>query len=368
MRVLHFADLHLDAPFRWAPLDLARGRRQALRQTLQRICELAVEQGVDVVTCGGDLYENERFTPDTAQFLQATFAELDPMPVFLAPGNHDWFGAKSLYRQADWSPNVHVFNVGALTPFPLADGLTLWGAGHRAPANTPGFLDDFRVDRGGVHIALFHGSERGAFGFQEEGKVPHAPFHAEQVSRAGLDHALLGHFHKPVDAPTYTYPGNPDPLTFGETGSRGAVLVEIAGDGAVTKKRFSVATSAVHDVLVDVTGVTHADEVGQRVLDQVGSLAGVVRVTLSGELGPDVDLRLQDILALRVPNLDALLARLGLVTVGYDFDRLKEEPTVRGQFVRDVIAADNLNDTQRQRVLITGLRALDGRSNELEVH
>ena len=101
MRVLHFADLHLDAPFRWAPLDLARGRRQALRQTLQRICELAVEQGVDVVTCGGDLYENERFTPDTAQFLQATFAELDPMPVFLAPGNHDWFGAKSLYRQAD---------------------------------------------------------------------------------------------------------------------------------------------------------------------------------------------------------------------------------------------------------------------------
>jgi exonuclease SbcD len=367
VRILHFADLHLDTPFRWATPELARSRRQALRDVLRRICELAVEHQVDALTCGGDLYENERFTPDTAAFLQATFAALGPLPVFLAPGNHDWFGPRSLYSQVQWSPNVHMFVEARLSPVSLVDGFTLWGAAHQAPANTRGFLDDFRVDRGGVHVALFHGSEQHAFGLQEEGKVPHAPFRAEQIPQAGLHHALLGHFHTPTEAPTHTYPGNPDPLTFGETGARGPVLLTVSDQGAVARERFTVATSAVHDVSVDLSGVTHSDEVGQRVLDQVAGLRGVVRVTLHGEVGQDVDLRLQDIAARRPPYLDALLPRLGSVTVAYDVERLQSEPTVRGQFVRAVISSDGLTEEQRRKVLITGLRALAGRTSELEV-
>lgn len=368
MRFLHFADLHLDTPFRWAPPELARTRRQGLRQTLVRICQVADEQHVDALTCGGDLYENERFTPDTAEFLRATFADLHPLPMFLAPGNHDWYGPGSLYRQVNWSPNVHVFTTAALTPVPLTDGLTLWGAAHRAPANTPGFLDGLELDRGGVHVAVFHGSEQHAFPLQGEGKVPHAPFRAEQITEAGLAHALLGHFHTPTEAPTHTYPGNPDPLTFGETGTRGAVLLTVADNGSVSRQRFAVATSAVHDVAVDLTGVTHSGEVTGRVLHAVAALSGVARVTLQGEVGPDVDLRLPDITAACPAHLDVLLPRLGAVSVGYDFTHLREEPTVRGQFVRDVLADGALSDEQRRKVLITGLRALDGRGGELEVH
>jgi exonuclease SbcD len=368
VKLLHFADLHLDTPFRWAPRGLARARRQALRDTLMRICKLANEQRVDALTCGGDLYEHDRFTPDTAELLRATFADLHPLRVFLAPGNHDWFGPTSLYRQVDWSSNVHAFDSPTLRPVALCEGLTLWGAAHCAPANTPGFLDGFRVDRGGVHLALFHGSAQGDLPFQEEGKVPHAPFRAEQVPQAGLHHALVGHFHNPKDGPAHTYPGNPDPLTFGETGERAAVLVTVGEDGVVTRERFPVATSRVSDITLDLTGVTHRGQVMQRVTDAVASLSGVVRITLSGEVDPDVDLHLQDIAALALPNLDALVPRLGSVSVAYDFDLLKEEPTVRGQFVRDVLAAERLTDEQRRRVLVTGLRALDGRSDELEVH
>jgi DNA repair exonuclease SbcCD nuclease subunit len=335
---------------------------------LTKICRLAADHDVAALTCGGDMYENDRFTPDTAEFLRATFADLHPLPVFLAPGNHDWFGPRSLYRQVNWSPNVHLFTTTTLTPVPIADGLTLWGAGHRAPANTPNFLDGFRADRRGVHIALFHGSEQRSFALQGEGKVPHAPFRAEQIADAGLAHALLGHFHTPTEAPTHTYPGNPDPLTFGETGRRGAVLLEVAGDGTVSRERFAVASSEVHDVTVDLSGVTHSDEVIGRVRDAVAILSGVARVTLTGEVEPDVDLRLQDIASARPAHLDALLPRLVGVRVAYDVDHLSQEPTVRGQFVRDVLADTTLSDDQRRKVLITGLRSLDGRRNELEVH
>ena len=287
------------------------------------------------------------------------------MPVFVSPGNHDWFGPQSLYHQVDWTPNVHVFTEDRLLPVELADGLTLWGAAHCAPANTDGFLDGFAVDRGGIHLALFHGSENGDFGWQESGKVPHAPFAAEQIPRAGLAHALVGHFHAPRDGAWHTYPGNPDPLAFGETGERAAVVVEVHADGSVQRTRFPVATSQVSDIEVDLTGIAHSGEVRTRVMTSVADLAGIVRVTLRGEIGRDADVRAADLDGV-APHLEALVPRLGRITVAYDLDALAGEATVRGQFVRDVREAE-LDDDVRRRVLVTGLRALDGRSDDLEV-
>jgi DNA repair exonuclease SbcCD nuclease subunit len=369
VRILHFADLHLDTPFRWAKPEQARKRRRALREAVTRICQLADTHSVDALTCGGDLYEQDRFTPDTAEFLRSTFAAIAPLPVFLAPGNHDWFGPDSLYRRIEWSPNVCVFHTAELTPVTLADGLTLWGAAHCAPAKTPGFLDGFRVDRGGVHIGLFHGSDQGGMPTQPEGKVPHAPFRSEQIRGAGLHHALLGHFHRPVDAPDYTYPGNPEALSFGETWKGTAVLLDFACDGVATRERLVVGTTAVCDITVDLTGVTHENEVLQRVSAALADRSGCVRVTLDGALDAEVDLHVRDIEASCSATLDALVVRLGTVSVARsdDYELVAQEETVRGQFVRDVLSAESLTEEQRQRVLVAGLRALDGRINELVV-
>lgn len=369
MRIVLFSDLHLDTPFAWAPPEVARRRRQGLRDALERVIAVADEVGADVLLCGGDLYEHERVTPDTAAFLRRTLGDAG-RPVVVAPGNHDWFGPTSVYAQVAWPPNVHVFTEARLRPLELADGLTLWGAAHLAPANTSGFLEHFAVDRGGVHLALFHGSERSSLVFEGDGKRPHAPFDADQVDRAGIQHAFLGHYHRPRDATHHTYPGNPEPLTFGEDGRRGAVVAEVAGDGSVRRERRSVAVTAVHDLHVDVDGCTSLQEVRDLVAERVAGLDGVARLTLGGELAPTVDLRPETDLALDAlpagaSGLDALLVRPGRLTVAYEIDAIAAEPTVRGQFVRDVLEAD-LGDDERRRVLAAGLRALDGR-DDLEV-
>ena len=367
MKLLLFSDLHLDTPFRWAGPELARERRNALRETLRRIIRLAEEQKASALMCGGDLYEQERFSPDTTSFLAEAFGQTD-IPVYLAPGNHDWYGPESLYRLAAWTPNVHVFDKDHLVPVTLAEGVTLWGAAHRAPANTDGFLErGFETDRAGVNLALFHGSETAALGFQEGGKVPHAPFCASQIEAAGLDHAFLGHFHGPRDAARHTYPGNPDPLSFGETGHRGAVLFTVGEDGAVIRERFTVSTSQVTSIDVDLTGVTSSTGVRDRVGEAVATLSGIVRVTLVGAVGPDVRVHLGDLTGVGA-HLTALVPRLGTIGVTYDFAALAAEQTVRGRFVRDVQASTGLDEDARRRVLITGLRALDGRTTELEVH
>ncbi len=75
---------------------------------------------------------------------------------------------------------------------------------------------------------------------------------------------------------------------------------------------------------------------------------------------------------LTVDEADAVLAAArervaaggGRLDVGHDLDALADERTVRGQFVRDVRADPSLDEDTRTRVLLAGLRALDGRTPE----
>ena len=362
MKLLHFADLHLDAPFAWTKPETARLRRRNRRETLTRLLRLAADERVDAILCAGDLFEQERVSPDTVAFLRSSFASLET-PVYLAPGNHDWLSPRSPYLQVSWPSNVHLFDDDRLSAVELEDGLTLWGAAHRAPANTPDLFAGFRPDRGGVHLAVAHASERSVLPWQEAGKQPHAPFEAAEIAASGLAHAFLGHYHQPRDADRYTYPGNPDPLEFGETGERGAVLATIGAGGSVERERRVVAVSEVHDLTVILAGAAHADQVSDAVAAAIAGLHGCARVTLAGEVAPSLSLDLPDLARLG-SELDELVVRIGSMATGYDLAAIEQEATVRGEFVR---SASRIEDLElRRQVTLTGLRALEGR-RDLEV-
>jgi len=368
MKVVLFGDLHLDSPFAWIghmSKEAARKRRQALRDVLIRIINLTEEVKADALFCSGDLFEQARVTPDTAAFLKKTFESVGPLPVFIAPGNHDYFGPLSPYSHIRWSSNVHIFKEARLVPVCLESGLTLWGGAHRVPANADDFLAGFSTGgREGVHLALFHGSEMGWFTRDGDAKQPYAPFKAHEIPAAGLHHAFLGHIHTPRDAERHTYPGNPDPLGFGETGERGAVVITVSADGTVGRERRVVALSQARDLTVNVDGCASQQEVRERMTAALAGLSGCVRVTLAGQLRVEVDLQPRD-LCDPVPGIDALLIRPASVRVAYDFESLRKETSVRGQFVDDVLKSD-LPEEDKRSVLVTGLRALESRS-DLEV-
>ena len=366
MKIVHFSDLHLDSPFAWAGAtgEAARQRRQALRDTLVRIVDLTRETEADALFCGGDLYEHDYFSPDTAEFLKQEFARLAPIPVYIAPGNHDWYGPQSLYAQVDWSENVYVFREREFRSVELNSGLSLWGAAHLGPANTGNFLERFRVTGSGIHIALFHGAERSWFAEQGAGKQPHAAFDADEIETAGFAHAFLGHYHRPKCAEFHTYPGNPDPLAFGEDGVRGAVVATISPGGHIKREWHRVAVTEVHDIELDVTGLTSQQQIIHRLESETSLLSGFARLTVRGEIPPTIDIR-EDDLRKRLKNFDAVQIVFGDLRPTYDMESIRQEPTVRGQFVRDVLDS-NLAEDEKRRVVVTGLRALEGR-RDLEV-
>ncbi len=291
MKFVLFSDLHLEAPFGWDGPSLVNERRSALRQVLGKILDLADEVQADAVFCGGDLFEHTMASQETGEFLRAAFDSIAPVPVFISPGNHDWYGSESLYVRTNWSPNVHVFGEGSLQPVELEPGLTLWGAAHVAPFRATGFLDSLQIDRAGTHIALFHGSEEKGMSHEESGDT-NAPFSAEQIPACGLHHAFVGHYHEHNDGEHHTYSGNPDPLTIAEgheitSLDRGAVVVDVLPSGTLERQRRRVAVTQVHDITLDVSSVLNEGELHALIEVSLDGLSGIARVTLDGLAASD---------------------------------------------------------------------------------
>ncbi len=332
-----------------------------MRETLERICNLAARENVDAILCAGDLFEQASFTPDTLEMLRGAFEKLAPMLVALAPGNHDWYGPDSLYAHAEWSPNVHVFREPRLTALSLGGGYTLWGAAHCAPTNTPDFLQGFRAVGGDWNVALFHGSETSFLAEQSEGKLPHAPFTEDEIPSANLVHAFVGHYHRPKDGGCLTYPGTPQPLAFGE--GQGACVIAEFDRGALRKRRREAVSSIpFHDVQVDVSGMPSMSEITNAVREKIAGLRGVARITLRGGLAETVELRLDDLKRIE-SGLDGVVVRTADDLVpDYNLDSIGSEQTVRGRFVTDV-RASVLPEAEKRRILTVGLRAFEHRED-----
>jgi hypothetical protein len=373
-RLLHIADLHLDRAFAATGCqgELARRRRQGLRDALRRAGELAVQRGCDAVTIAGDLYEHERSGVDTARFLAETFAAWRPLRVFIAPGNHDPLLPGSIYLRTDWPDNVTLYTASRLEPVALADGLTLWGIAHRDPAWRGNPLEGVGSAGSGVHLALFHGSEMGS---RPEGKAAHGPFTAAEIRAAGFVAALCGHYHgRRVDAAAgLLYPGSPEPLGFDETGERGPTLVEIGPGGSVRYEPLSTNRWAAVCVTCDVEGTASV----QGVLDALAGACepeladidrdcALVRVDLIGTVPCTLSLDAFTIESTAREQLAVALVRVrDLTSAGHDVAAALRERGTRGAFARAAAAAAERAASEEDAALVAdalryGLTALAG--------
>jgi exonuclease SbcD len=374
-RILHLADLHLDRGFAQMGCqgELARRRRQGLRDALRRAGEEARARGCIAVSIAGDLFEHERAGADTAQFLAETFAAWQPIRVLLAPGNHDPLVPGSLYLRTRWPENVHLFTASRLEPVELLDGLTVWGLGHPEPVWLGDPLDVPRVGGdGGVHLALFHGAEIGS---RPEGKSIHGPFRAGRIHDRGFAAALCGHYHRRrLDAATgLVYPGSPEPLSFDESERRGPVLVEIDNNSRVTTTGLALNrwfAAIVSCDIGDAATITAAvDAMSAAVLAATAGLPlerTTLRLDLSGDVRPGLAVdRFDAETAVRETTGIAAIRVRDLSAPAIDLDAVTHDPTARGAFLRSARTALAAAETGEDRTLIEeaigyGLQALSG--------
>ena len=88
------------------------------------------QNGVDLVLLAGDLFDSDTTYRETLEALSEALGAMQAR-VFIAPGNHDPYSAKSPYATLSWPENVHVFTSKTVERVELPE---LQCAVHRARA------------------------------------------------------------------------------------------------------------------------------------------------------------------------------------------------------------------------------------------
>ena len=249
LKIIHGADFHLDSPFAGLSPERAAQRRGEQRELLDRLAGLAREKQADLVLLAGDLLDSERVFRETAQALRAALAAI-PCPVFIAPGNHDFYSPRSVWTSLDWPENVHIFTSDALEAVELP-GCTLWGRAFSDAHQTACPLEGLAVPGDGrLHIACVHG----CVGTGND----YGPITPGEIAASGLDYLALGHVHQGSGLQReggtwWAYPGCPEGRGFDETGEKGVLYVE-AEPGHVTGRFVPLAKVRYEIITADITG------------------------------------------------------------------------------------------------------------------
>lgn len=359
IKILHAADLHLDSPFEGLPAGKASVRRGEQRELLSRLAELTAREKLDLVLLSGDLLDSGNTYFETGEELIRSLGSMG-VPVFIAPGNHDYYSEKSPYARLTLPENVHLFTSQQIECVELPEfGARVYGAAF-TDNRSPALLEDFSAPKtdGVLNIMCIHGE----FGAKDS---IYDPISEEQLAASGMDYVALGHIHKAsglrrASGTWYSWPGCPEGRGFDELGEKTVNIVELSDDEC-SLRTVSVASRKYEILDVNVTGSDPLLAVHTQLTDE--TVKDVYRIILSGEVDAAPDLnRLRR-------SLEEFFFELQL----RDNTRLKQsvweaagDGSLRGLFLMKLRAKYNASrdDLERERIEQAarwGLAALDNR-------
>lgn len=359
LKFVHAADFHLDSAFGALPARQAAARRREGRELVHRLKNYVNQNGVDLVLLAGDLFDSGSAYRDTKEQLVQALGQMEAR-VFIAPGNHDWYGPA--WQMADWPENVHIFRENHLAAVEIPEwNLCVHGAAFTAPEQARGFLAGFAAPEDGRHhIAVLHGE-------LEPAEARYAPLRREEIAASGLRYLALGHIHKRMEPRTFgktvcAWPGCLEGRGFDELGEKGFYEGTLADDGSVSLKFVPFSRRRYEILEVDVTG----QEPGRAVeaalpADTTDHLYRILLTGETGESGVDAA-QLQTMLADRFYALEIR----DHTRMAEDIWQRAEEDSLRGMFLRELRGKWNAARTEEERKTVTqaarfGLAALDHR-------
>nr|WP_325194138.1 DNA repair exonuclease [uncultured Oscillibacter sp.] len=361
IRFLHGADFHLDSAFGALPAQRAAERRRESRELLFRLADYVNGHDIDLVLLAGDLFDSASPFRETGEQLAAALGQMRAR-VFVAPGNHDWYGPGSPWETAAWPENVTVFREGALTAAEVPElDLVVHGAAFTGPDQPESLLAGFTAPADGkVHIGLLHGELDGA-------EDRYDPIRREEVSASGLAYLALGHVHKRMEPLTLgrtvcAWPGCLEGRGFDELGEKGFYEGTISDSGEVSLTFVPFARHRYEILEVDVTGKDPRVAVEAALPpDTAGDL---YRILLTGETaeGGAGAAALREALADRFDTLEVR----DRTRMAEDLWQRAGEDSLRGLFLRELLARREAAEDEAARAEIDlaarfGLAALDHR-------
>lgn len=232
-RFLHSSDLHIGKRFGTLPEELRGRLREARHTVLDRLAAQARAGGAQTVLLAGDSFDTETPSPAMLRQALAAMAGHAPLRWIVLPGNHDSLLADELWAATRAALPANVVLATEAAPLALAPDVVILPAPcttRRPGRDLTGWMDAAATPEGALRIGLAHGAIQS---FSEDGGGLDiiAP---DRATRAGLDYLALGDWHGQMPiGPRSWYSGAPEPDRFKHDQPGRALLVSLAGPGAM---------------------------------------------------------------------------------------------------------------------------------------
>ena len=231
MKFIHFADAHLDSPFRglsFLPSKEFNQIYQAADQSLTRIVDLALAEKVDLVLIAGDTFDSAKPSPRSQLFFaqqikRLTDAQIQVVMIF---GNHDHMRREDLLvNQSPYFKLIGANEAVEKATFKTKDNFNYDVVGFSYLNNhiTEDKIPDFPGKEHNYTFGLMHAQEKEA----DSRKNVYAPFTVSEVQALNYDYFALGHIHARrnlSEKPWIVYSGNIQGRHINEMGAKGCYL------------------------------------------------------------------------------------------------------------------------------------------------
>ena len=362
MKIIHCADLHLDSRMN-ANLekDKAKERKGEILHTFERMITYAAENGVSAILIAGDLFDTKNISAIARNAVLHQITAHPAIRFYYLKGNHD--RDNFLSGLEDLPENLKMFG-SEWTSYEEAEGrITVWGM-ELSAENAESAWVSLVLDSRKYNIVMLHGQEA-----RSASKDRAEIINLKALRNKGIDYLALGHIHayrkEQLDARgIYCYPGCLEGRGFDECGEHGFVLLEIEEETGNCRQEFiPFAQRRLYTVSVDVTDCQTTAELISRVEPVLGDAGygpeSMVKIVLTGMLDVACE---KDMAYL----LSAFRQRFYYVKV-YDETALKIDvedymldQSLKGEFVRQVMADEALAEEDKKIMIRYGLQAIAG--------
>lgn len=393
MKLIHCADLHLDSKLNtYLDRERAKRRRDELLRNFERLAQYAAENGVEAILIAGDLFDRDTVSALAANMVLSVIRSQPQIRFYYLRGNHDLGDCLGKAAEGEISdlPNLRLFGERWKTYYEGAEGKIAITGIELTNENSAAAQASLRIDPACFNIVMLHGQESGGRTFkeslrqaggastalsgsfaqrEEKGRGYAGRISLPALRGRGIDYLALGHVHTYKKAPLdsrgiYCYPGCLEGRGFDECGQHGFVELEINEQtGAMSCRFVPFARRTLYALQTDVTGCLTTAQMKDLMEDTL-HMAGcrktdMADLTLCGEL--DVDCEKDPDYLRMILESEFFFARLhDATTLRINAEDYLYDESLRGEFVRLVMADPSVPAEEKNAVIRCGFQAMDG--------
>ena len=344
MKFVHIADMHFDSAFvnlsdREYMGDL---RRLEQRKVLKKVIDYIKENNIEYLFISGDLYEHKYIKQSTIEYINKLFHEIPNTKIYISPGNHDPYLKNSYYSKCNWNKNVTIFS-DKIEKIENED-VHIYGYGFTDFYCESSGVEDIEIENNHkLNILVIHGSLDSSNVLDKK----YNPIKKNILKTKGFDYIALGHIHKldynSEKNQNIVYPGSTIAKGFDELGQHGMIVGEFEGKN-LSLKFIHLDEKEYKVINLDIREINSKEELIEKIENLDIKENEYVEIKLKGNR--NFEINTYELLKLISSN--KIIKIKDETKIAYDLDKLINETTLRGLFIKEMKEKLNNSDINEE--------------------